>query len=146
MSDHAAYAFDRSALDRPRRAGISAIMRIRNGAAFLRSTIESHLPYYDEIVACFCRKCATAGDDRAFERPDARGEHGSEYPLQLPWRVPLALERTQTRGVGNILAQEDRDGTRLMRRGDEKRVNVKRPRRQRSTSAHGGRAQACSRC
>lgn len=46
------YAFNNATLDAPRKPGISALMRIRNGADFLRETIESHLPYYDEIIAC----------------------------------------------------------------------------------------------
>jgi hypothetical protein len=34
-----------------RSAGISAFMRIRNGADFLEATIRSHLPFVDEVVA-----------------------------------------------------------------------------------------------
>jgi len=34
-----------------RKDGISAILRVRNGDEFLRFAIESHLPYFDEIVA-----------------------------------------------------------------------------------------------
>jgi hypothetical protein len=36
-----------------RRAGISAFMRIRNGAEFLDATIRSHIPYVDELVAVY---------------------------------------------------------------------------------------------
>jgi hypothetical protein len=49
----AAYRFDPSSLDVPRPAGISAVMRIKNGADYLRLAIESHLPYVDEVVACY---------------------------------------------------------------------------------------------
>lgn len=28
-------------------------MRIKNGEDFLRLAVESHLPYYDEIIACY---------------------------------------------------------------------------------------------
>ncbi|WP_163935286.1 hypothetical protein [Paraferrimonas sp. SM1919] len=42
-----------SELDRPRKPGISGIMRIKNGEDFLALTIEKHLPYYDEIIACY---------------------------------------------------------------------------------------------
>lgn len=34
-----------------RKPGISAFMRIRNGADFLEATIRSHAPFFDEIVA-----------------------------------------------------------------------------------------------
>jgi len=53
MSFVRAYAFNARSLDEPRKPGISALMRIRNGADFLRLAIESHLPYYDEIIACY---------------------------------------------------------------------------------------------
>lgn len=47
------FKVDLSSLDTPRLPGISAIMRIKNGEDFLRLSIESHLPYYDEIIACY---------------------------------------------------------------------------------------------
>lgn len=37
----------------PRRFGISAMLRVKNGAEFLEATIRSHLPYFDEIVVCY---------------------------------------------------------------------------------------------
>lgn len=40
-------------LAKPRKFGISAVMRIKNGGEFLDATIRSHLPYFDEIVACY---------------------------------------------------------------------------------------------
>lgn len=46
------FKVDLAKLDEPRKPGISAIMRIKNGAEFLRITIESHLDYFDEIIAC----------------------------------------------------------------------------------------------
>ena len=36
-----------------RAPGISAFMRIRNGADFLEACIRSHAPFYDEIVAVY---------------------------------------------------------------------------------------------
>ncbi|WP_446446473.1 hypothetical protein [Shewanella sp. 1180_01] len=51
--DYCEFIVDLTKLDEPRLPGISAILRIKNGAEFLRSSIESHLPYYDEIVACY---------------------------------------------------------------------------------------------
>jgi len=36
-----------------RTPGISAFLRIRNGADFVESTIRSHMPFYDEIVAVY---------------------------------------------------------------------------------------------
>jgi glycosyltransferase involved in cell wall biosynthesis len=47
------FKFDAQQLDAPRLPGISAIMRIKNGEEFLRVSIESHLPFVDEIVACY---------------------------------------------------------------------------------------------
>lgn len=47
------YLFSPSQLASPRLPGISAFMRIKNGADFLEITIRSHLPYFDEIVACY---------------------------------------------------------------------------------------------
>jgi glycosyltransferase involved in cell wall biosynthesis len=47
------FQFSPSELDSPRKPGISAIMRIKNGEDFLEASIESHLPFYDEIVACY---------------------------------------------------------------------------------------------
>jgi glycosyltransferase involved in cell wall biosynthesis len=42
-----------------RRPGISAFVRTRNGADFIRATILSHAPYVDEIVAVF-NQCTDA--------------------------------------------------------------------------------------
>lgn len=45
-----------------RRPGISAFMRIRNGADFLEATIRSHIAHFDEIVAVHNR-CTDATPD-----------------------------------------------------------------------------------
>lgn len=45
-----------------RTAGISAFMRIRNGASYLEATIRSHMPYFDEIVAVY-NQCTDATPD-----------------------------------------------------------------------------------
>jgi hypothetical protein len=46
------YRFDRADLCvADRQPGISAFMRIRNGADFLETSIRSHIDYFDEIVA-----------------------------------------------------------------------------------------------
>lgn len=45
--------FHPSQLGADRPPGISAFMRIRNGEDFLRASIESHLPFFDEIVAVY---------------------------------------------------------------------------------------------
>lgn len=50
---HNRYQFDRLSLNTPRRTGISALMRIKNGEEFLHAAIESHLAFYDEIVAVY---------------------------------------------------------------------------------------------
>lgn len=47
------FQFHPRQLAEPRRFGISAVMRIKNGAEFLEATIRSHLAYFDEIVACY---------------------------------------------------------------------------------------------
>jgi len=52
-SDFGEFRFTPSMLAAPRPPGISAYMRIKNGAEFLRLAIESHLPFYDEIVAVY---------------------------------------------------------------------------------------------
>ena len=48
------YCFQRADLRvADRRPGISAFMRIRNGADFLELTIRSHIDYFDELVAVY---------------------------------------------------------------------------------------------
>jgi hypothetical protein len=59
-SEVTGYRFCRSDLRiADRAAGISAFMRIKNGADFLELTIRSHLPYFDEIVAVY-NQCTDA--------------------------------------------------------------------------------------
>lgn len=55
-----------------RKDGVSAFMRIRNGAEFLRAAVLSHLPFFDEIVAVFNR----CSDDT----PQILAELAREYP------------------------------------------------------------------
>ena len=50
-----AWRFDPACLGEPRRPGISAFMRVRNGADFIALALESHLPHLDEIVVCHNR-------------------------------------------------------------------------------------------
>ncbi len=45
------FIFDPRTLDRSRPPGISAFMRIKNGEDFLEAAIESHIEFFDEIVA-----------------------------------------------------------------------------------------------
>ena len=47
------FRFDRAQLQKPRPFGVSAYMRIKNEAELVRIAIESHLPFYDEIVAVY---------------------------------------------------------------------------------------------
>ena len=49
----AQFQINLSALDAYRPPGISAYMRIKNEEQFVRLAIESHLPFYDEIVAVY---------------------------------------------------------------------------------------------
>lgn len=56
------FEFERARLDDSRKPGISAYMRIKNEAEFLRLAVESHLPFYDEIV-CVYNNCSDATPD-----------------------------------------------------------------------------------
>lgn len=74
MSDD--FTFDAELLDpRRRRDGISAFMRIRNGEEFLRLTIESHIDFFDEIVACY-NQCTDS-------TPDILDDLQRKYPDKL---------------------------------------------------------------
>ena len=53
MTDFSEFQFNPANLTRPRPFGISAYMRIKNEEQFVRLAIESHLPFYDEIVAVY---------------------------------------------------------------------------------------------
>ena len=53
------FCFDPAVLDAPKRPGISAYLRVKNGAQFVRLAVESHLPFYDEIV-CVYNQCTDA--------------------------------------------------------------------------------------
>ena len=46
------FRFNPVILSAPRKLGISALLRVKNGEQFVRLAIESHLPFYDEIIAC----------------------------------------------------------------------------------------------
>lgn len=52
-SRYAEFQFNPASLAAPRKPGISAYMRIKNEEQFVRLAIESHLPFYDEIIACY---------------------------------------------------------------------------------------------
>lgn len=53
MPDFSQFQFHPASLAAPRKPGISALLRVKNGEQFVRLAIESHLPFYDEIVACY---------------------------------------------------------------------------------------------
>jgi glycosyltransferase involved in cell wall biosynthesis len=53
MPDQSCFQFQPSDLDKARKPGLSGFMRIRNGEDWLALSIESHLPYFDEIVAVY---------------------------------------------------------------------------------------------
>lgn len=53
MPDFSRFRFNPASLAAPRAPGISALLRVKNGEQFVRLAIESHLPFYDEIVACY---------------------------------------------------------------------------------------------
>ncbi|MDD9821644.1 MAG: hypothetical protein OXU98_01995 [Gammaproteobacteria bacterium] len=52
MPDFSQFRFHPASLAAPRKPGISALLRVKNGEQFVRLAIESHLPFYDEIIAC----------------------------------------------------------------------------------------------
>lgn len=68
------FAFEPRTLDRPRPRGISALMRIRNGGDFLEEAIESHIEFFDEIVAVH-NDC---GDDSVPILERLQGKHGGK--------------------------------------------------------------------
>ncbi len=85
------YAFDRRSLDPAgRRDGIGAFMRIKNGAEFLEPVIESHIEYFDEIVAVF--------NDCTDGTPEILDRLAGKYPRKLrvyeyrPWVHPPGSE------------------------------------------------------
>ena len=53
MTDFSEFQFNPANLTRPRPFGISAYMRIKNEEQLIRLAIESHLPFYDEIIAVY---------------------------------------------------------------------------------------------
>ncbi len=58
-----------------RTPGVSAFMRIKNGADFLEATIRSHIPHVDEIVAVF-NQCTDA-------TPEILARLAAEFPGKL---------------------------------------------------------------
>jgi glycosyltransferase involved in cell wall biosynthesis len=75
MANQSAFLFDPQSLRKDRPPGISGFMRIRNGEDFLVESIESHIPYYDEVVAVY-----NACTDRT---PQILEELKSRYPDKL---------------------------------------------------------------
>ena len=53
MTPRPQFQFNPANLTRPRPFGISAYMRIKNEEQLIRLAIESHLPFYDEIIAVY---------------------------------------------------------------------------------------------
>lgn len=51
--EYSSYRFTPQMLNNKREEGISAFMRIRDGEDFLKLTIESHIHFFDEIIACY---------------------------------------------------------------------------------------------
>lgn len=105
-----------------RRPGISAFMRIRNGADFLERTILSHAGFFDEIVAVY-NQCTDATPDilarlqqqigpklRIYHYVDRVFSPGSEGHASTPGDAPrsmvnysnFALAQTTTRTVTKL--------------------------------------------
>ncbi len=89
------FQFDRRSLSKTRPPGISAIMRIKNGADFLQLSIESHLPYVDEVVACY-NDCTD--DTEIILQKLAQKYPNRVRPIKyIPYVHPiLSLEHAQT--------------------------------------------------
>ena len=94
-ADFTEFKFDPASLSAPRPPGISAYMRVKNEERFVRLAIESHLPFYDEIVAVY-NDCTDA-------TPQILHDLAAKYPQKikvfhyLPKVIPLASkEHTQT--------------------------------------------------
>jgi len=72
------YSFKTTDIDvAGRKPGISAFMRIRNGADFLEASILSHLPFFDEIIAVY-NQCT---DDTADILVRLQSEHGEKLKV-----------------------------------------------------------------
>lgn len=69
------FLFRPEQLASPRLPGISAVMRIKNGAEFLEATIRSHLAFFDEIVACY--------NDCSDRTPQILLQLASEFPDKI---------------------------------------------------------------
>lgn len=69
------FLFRPDQLASPRLPAISAVMRIKNGAEFLEATIRSHIPYFDEIVACY--------NDCSDQTPQILANLAAEFPDQI---------------------------------------------------------------
>ena len=89
------FKFNPASLSTRRPPGISAYMRVKNEQQFVRLAIESHLPFYDEIVAVY-NDCTDA-------TPQILHDLAAKYPQKikvfhyLPKVVPVATkEHTQT--------------------------------------------------
>ena len=69
------FLFRPEQLASPRLPGISAVMRIKNGAEFLEPTIRSHLAYFDEVIACY--------NDCSDQTPQILARLASEFPDKI---------------------------------------------------------------
>jgi hypothetical protein len=98
------FVFDPSALAQSqRKPGISAFMRIRNGADFLEPTIRSHIVHFDEIVAVY-NQCTDNTADilgrlvqefgprlRVFHYTDRVHPPGSKAHAKVPGHAPGSM-------------------------------------------------------
>ncbi|WP_424947950.1 hypothetical protein [Candidatus Spongiihabitans sp.] len=95
MENFDQFKFNPALLSAPRPPGISAFMRIKNEQQFVRLAIESHLPFYDEIIAVY--------NDCTDRTPQILRDLAEKYPTKikvfyyLPKVVPvLTKKHTQT--------------------------------------------------
>ena len=71
----AEFRFNRETICAPRPPGISAYLRVKNGRQFVRLAIESHLPFYDEIIAVY-NDCSDA-------TPQILHDLAAKYPQKI---------------------------------------------------------------
>ena len=69
------FKFDPASLSAARPPGISAFLRIKNGAEFVRLAVESHIDFYDEIIAVY-NDCTDA-------TPQILHDLATKYPQKI---------------------------------------------------------------
>ena len=101
------FKFNPATLSAPRPPGISAYLRVKNEQQFVRLAIESHLPFYDEIVAVY-NDCTDA-------TPQILHDLAAKYPQKikvfhyLPKVVPVATNYALSKCTYRVAVKLDAD-------------------------------------